>query len=198
MTLRAAVIGSGPSGFYTTGLLLKAGFAVDLYDVLPTPFGLVRAGVAPDHPNIKALTRVFEKTAGHEAFRFFGGVELGVNVSREQLLDHYHAVVYAMGTNDENRLSIPGEALPGSHPATEFVAWYNGHPHHAERSYDLDIERAVVVGNGNVAIDVARMLVLHPDEVRATDAADHAWTRSRPRRSTRSCCWAAAGRPRPR
>ena len=123
------MIGSGPAGFYATGMLLKAGFAVDLYDVLPTPFGLVRAGVAPDHPNIKAVTRVFEKTAGHEAFRFFGGVELGVNVSREQLLDHYHAVVYAMGTNDDNRLSIPGEDLPGSHPATEFVAWYNGHPH---------------------------------------------------------------------
>jgi ferredoxin--NADP+ reductase len=174
MTLRAAVIGSGPSGFYTTGLLLKAGFAVDLYDVLPTPFGLVRAGVAPDHPNIKAVTRVFEKTAEHEAFRFFGGVELGVNVSREQLLDHYHAVVYAMGTSDDNRLGIPGEDLPGSHPATEFVAWYNGHPGHADSEYNLDVQRAVVVGNGNVAIDVARMLVLHPDEVRATDTADHA------------------------
>jgi ferredoxin--NADP+ reductase len=174
MTLRAAVVGSGPAGFYTTGMLLKAGFAVDLYDVLPTPFGLVRAGVAPDHPNIKAVTRVFEKTAGHAAFRFFGGVELGVNVSREQLLEHYHAVVYAMGSSDDNRLGIPGEDLPGSHPATEFVAWYNGHPHHAERTYDLDVERAVVVGNGNVAIDVARMLVLHPDEVRATDTADHA------------------------
>jgi ferredoxin--NADP+ reductase len=174
MSLRAAVIGAGPSGFYATGMLLKEGFAVDLYDILPTPFGLVRAGVAPDHPNIKAVTRVFEKTAGHEAFRFFGGVELGTDVTREQLLERYHAVVYAMGTSDDNRLGIPGEDLPGSHPATEFVAWYNGHPHHADRDYDLTVREAVVIGNGNVAIDVARMLVLDPDEVRATDTADHA------------------------
>src|ERR1700712_4375787 len=136
MSLRAAVIGAGPSGFYTTGMLLKEGFAVDLYDVLPTPFGLVRAGVAPDHPKIKAVTRVFEKTAGHELFRFFGGVELGVDVSREALLERYHAVVYAMGTSDDNRLGIPGEDLPGAVPATEFVAWYNGHPHHKDREYD--------------------------------------------------------------
>lgn len=174
MTLRAAVIGAGPSGFYTAGMLLKEGFAVDLYDVLPTPFGLVRAGVAPDHPKIKAVTRVFDKTARSEDFRFFGGVELGQHVTREQLLDRYHAVVYAMGTSDDNKLGIPGEDLPGSHPATEFVSWYNGHPHHADREYDLSVKQAVVIGNGNVAIDVARMLVLHPDEVRATDTADHA------------------------
>jgi ferredoxin/flavodoxin---NADP+ reductase len=174
MSLRAAVIGAGPSGFYTTGMLLKEGFAVDLYDVLPTPFGLVRAGVAPDHPKIKAVTRVFEKTAKQEGFRFFGGVELGKDVTREELLDRYHAVVYAMGTSTDNKLGIPGEDLPGSHPATEFVAWYNGHPHHADHEFDLSVERAVVIGNGNVAIDVARMLVLHPDEVGPTDTADHA------------------------
>ena len=174
MKLRAAVVGAGPSGFYTTAVLLQEGFTVDVYDTLPTPFGLVRAGVAPDHPKIKAVTRVFEKTAKHEGFRFFGGVELGVDVSREQLLERYHAVVYAIGTSGDRRLGVPGEDLPGSHPATEFVAWYNGHPRHASREYRLDVRRAVVIGNGNVAIDVARMLVLHPDELQVTDTADHA------------------------
>lgn len=172
--MRAAIIGAGPSGFYATGMLLNAGFAVDLYDVLPTPFGLVRAGVAPDHPKIKAVTRVFDRTAKHADFRFFGGVELGRDVPREELLERYHAVVYAMGTSDDNRLGIPGEDLLGSHAATQFVAWYNGHPHHTDHEYDLSVERAVVIGNGNVAIDVARMLVLPPDELRATDTADHA------------------------
>lgn len=172
--MRAAIIGAGPSGFYTTGMLLAAGFAVDLYDVLPTPFGLVRAGVAPDHPNIKAVTRVFNKTAKHADFRFFGGVEFGRDITREELLERYHAVVYALGTSDDNRLGIPGEDLPGSHAATKFVAWYNGHPHHTDHEYDLSVDRAVVVGNGNVSIDVARMLVLPPDELRATDTADHA------------------------
>ncbi|MDO8208871.1 FAD-dependent oxidoreductase [Conexibacter sp. CPCC 206217] len=174
MTLNCAVVGAGPSGFYATAMLLAEGFAVDLYDVLPTPFGLVRAGVAPDHPNIKAVTRVFERTARHASFRFFGGVELGADVSRAELLERYHVVVYAIGAATDNRLGIPGEELLGSLPATEFVAWYNGHPHHAHRDFDLSAERAVVIGNGNVAIDVARMLVLHPDELRVTDAADYA------------------------
>ena len=172
--MRAAIIGAGPSGFYATGMLLNVGFAVDLYDVLPTPFGLVRAGVAPDHPNIKAVTRVFDKTARHADFRFFGGVELGRDITRAELLERYHAVVYALGTSDDNRLGIPGEDLPGSHAATRFVAWYNGHPHHADHEYDLSVQRAVVIGNGNVAIDVARMLVLPPEELHATDVADHA------------------------
>jgi ferredoxin--NADP+ reductase len=171
---RAAVVGAGPSGFYTTDQLLKAGFEVDLYEALPTPFGLVRAGVAPDHPKIKSVTRVYEKTAKHEAFRFFGGVELGVDVSRAELLERYHAVVYAVGTATDNHLGIPGEDRPGSHSATEFVAWYNGHPDFADHEFDLSATRAVVVGNGNVAVDVARMLVLHPDEVAVTDTADHA------------------------
>jgi ferredoxin--NADP+ reductase len=172
--LRAAVVGAGPSGFYATDQLLKEGFAVDLYDELPTPFGLVRAGVAPDHPKIKSVTRMYAKTATHEAFRFFGGVALGREITREDLRARYHAVVYAIGTATDNRLGIPGEDRPGSHPATEFVAWYNGHPHFADHRFDLNGGRAVVIGNGNVAIDVARMLVLDPGELAPTDTADHA------------------------
>jgi ferredoxin--NADP+ reductase len=172
--MRAAVIGAGPSGFYASDQLIKAGFEVDLYDVLPTPFGLVRAGVAPDHPKIKSVTRVYAKTADHESFRFFGGVELGAAVTREDLLARYGAIVYAVGTSLDNRLGIPGEDRPGSHAATEFVAWYNGHPHFADHQFDLNGGRAVVIGNGNVAIDVARMLVLDPGELAPTDTADHA------------------------
>jgi ferredoxin--NADP+ reductase len=171
---RAAIIGAGPSGFYAADQLLKAGFEVDLYDLLPTPFGLVRAGVAPDHPKIKSVTRVYAKTAQHEAFRFFGGVALGTDVTREELLARYHAVIYAVGTSTDNRLGIPGEDRPGSHPATEFVAWYNGHPHFADHQFELNGGRAVVIGNGNVALDVARMLVLDPRELAPTDTADHA------------------------
>jgi len=171
---RAAIVGAGPAGFYTADQLLKEGFEVDLYDVLPTPFGLVRAGVAPDHPKIKSVTRMYEKTAAKPGFRFFGGVELGSDVSRENLLERYHAVVYAVGTSTDNRLGIPGEDRPGSHSATEFVAWYNGHPDFADHEFDLSASRAVVIGNGNVAIDVARMLVLDPDEINITDTADHA------------------------
>ncbi|HEX6457579.1 MAG TPA: FAD-dependent oxidoreductase [Thermoleophilaceae bacterium] len=171
---RAAIVGAGPAGFYTAEQLLGQGFEVDLYDVLPTPFGLVRAGVAPDHPKIKSVTRVYEKTARKPGFRFFGGVELGSDVQREDLLERYHAVVYAVGTATDNRLGIPGEDRPGSHSATEFVAWYNGHPDFADAEFDLSATRAVVIGNGNVAIDVARMLVLDPDEINVTDTADHA------------------------
>ncbi len=171
---RAAIIGAGPSGFYAADQLLRAGFEVDLLDALPTPFGLVRAGVAPDHPKIKSVTRVYARTAAHESFRFFGGVTLGADISREELLERYHAVVYALGTATDNRLGIPGEDRPGSHAATEFVAWYNGHPHFAHQTFDLDCERAVVIGNGNVALDVARMLVLDPSELAPTDTADHA------------------------
>ncbi len=171
---RAAIIGAGPSGFYAADQLLKAEFEVDLYDALHTPFGLVRFGVAPDHPKIKSVTRVYEKTAAHPGFRFFGGVRLGEHVTRAELLERYHAVVYAYGTMTDNRLGIPGEDRPGSHSATEFVAWYNGHPDYAERRFDLDRARAAVIGNGNVALDVARMLVLAPDELAPTDTADHA------------------------
>jgi ferredoxin/flavodoxin---NADP+ reductase len=167
-------VGAGPAGFYACEDLLKHGFEVDLYDVLPTPFGLVRAGVAPDHPKLKTVTRRYEKTAAQPGFRFFGGVELGSDISRADLFERYHAVIYAVGTSADNRLGIAGEDRPGSHPATEFVAWYNGHPEHADREFDLQATRAVVIGNGNVAIDVARMLVLDPDEISVTDTADHA------------------------
>ncbi|MGW4340930.1 FAD-dependent oxidoreductase [Rhodococcus koreensis] len=171
---RAVIIGAGPSGFFTADQLLAAGVRVDMLDALPTPFGLVRAGVAPDHPNIKAVTRVFEKTAKKDGFRFFGGIMLGRDVTRAELLERYNIVVYALGASDDNRLGIPGEDRPGSHAATHFVAWYNGHPDAADYEFDLSARRAVVIGNGNVAIDVARMLVLHPDELSVTDAADHA------------------------
>ncbi|HEY2770434.1 MAG TPA: FAD-dependent oxidoreductase [Solirubrobacteraceae bacterium] len=173
-TLRAAVIGAGPAGFYTSDQLLGAGFEVDLLDILPTPYGLVRSGVAPDHPKIKSVTRVYDKTARKPGFRFFGGVELGNHVGRAELLERYHAVVYAIGTADDNRLGIPGEDRPGSYPATRFVAWYNGHPDGEEEEFVLSARRAVVIGNGNVAVDVARMLVLEPEELAVTDTADHA------------------------
>jgi ferredoxin--NADP+ reductase len=173
-TQRVAVVGAGPAGFYACEDLLGHGFEVDLYDALPTPFGLVRAGVAPDHPKLKTVTRRYEKTAQQPGFRFFGGVELGSDIMRADLFERYHAVMYAVGTSADNRLGIAGEDRPGSHSATEFVAWYNGHPDYADYSFDLSASRAVVIGNGNVAIDVARMLVLDPDEISITDTADHA------------------------
>jgi ferredoxin/flavodoxin---NADP+ reductase len=175
--LRVAIVGAGPSGFYAAGQLLAVDepqFAVDLYDRLPTPYGLVRSGVAPDHPKIKSVTRVYDKTTEHERFRFFGHVELGGDLTRRQLLERYHAVVYTLGTSIDKRLGIPGEDLRGSHSATEFVAWYNGHPDHSGLEVDLQARQAVVVGAGNVAIDVARMLALAPSELEITDTADHA------------------------
>ncbi len=176
--IRIAVVGSGPAGFYAAGHLLKdsaARFEVDMLERLPTPWGLVRSGVAPDHPKIKSVTRVYEKTASHPRFRFFGNITLGQHVTREDLLEHYHAIVYATGSPSDRPLGIPGEELPGSHAATEFVGWYNGHPDHTDLEFDLlSAERAVVVGNGNVALDVARMLVLAPEELAPTDTADHA------------------------
>jgi ferredoxin--NADP+ reductase len=175
--LRAAIVGAGPSGFYAAGQLLavdEPSFAVDLYDRLPTPYGLVRSGVAPDHPKIKSVTRAYDKTTEHERFRFFGHVELGGDITRRQLLEHYHVVLYTLGTSIDRRLGIPGEGLRGSHAATEFVAWYNGHPDHSGLEVDLGGKHAVVVGAGNVAIDVARMLALAPSELAGTDTADHA------------------------
>jgi ferredoxin--NADP+ reductase len=173
--LKVAIVGAGPAGFYATGHLLTAErpVAVDLFDRLPTPFGLVRAGVAPDHPKIKSVVRVYEKTAAKEGFRFFGGVELGRDLHRVDLLERYHAVVYAIGASTDRRLGIPGEDLPGSEAATTFVGWYNGHPDYCDHEFDLDCERVVVVGNGNVALDCARMLALSAEELRKTDAADH-------------------------
>jgi len=175
--LRVAIVGSGPAGFYAAEHLLKpeeVAVEVDMFDRLPTPFGLVRAGVAPDHPKIKSVIRVYEKTAAREGFRFFGNVHVGSAVSVPELAERYHAVVYAYGTPTDRQLGIPGEDLPGSHPATEFVAWYNAHPDFAESSFDLDCARAVIIGNGNVAADVARMLALPRAELEGTDTADHA------------------------
>ncbi|MCW3010967.1 MAG: FAD-dependent pyridine nucleotide-disulfide oxidoreductase [Solirubrobacterales bacterium] len=175
--LRVAIVGAGPSGFYAAAQLLAVAepeFSVDLFDRLPTPYGLVRAGVAPDHPKIKSVTKAFDKTARHERFRFFGHVELGTDVTREDLLERYHAVLYSVGTSTDRKLGVPGENLQGSHPATEFVAWYNGHPDHSGLEVDLQAKQAVVVGAGNVAIDVARMLALAPSELGVTDTADHA------------------------
>jgi ferredoxin--NADP+ reductase len=176
--IRIAVIGSGPAGFYAAGHLLKdpqGRIEVDMLERLPTPWGLVRSGVAPDHPKIKSVTRVYEKTAANPRFRYFGNVTFGEHVSREDLLAHYHAIVYATGSPSDRPLGIPGEELPGSHAATEFVGWYNGHPDHTHLEFDLlSAERAVVIGNGNVALDVARMLVLAPEELEPTDTADHA------------------------
>ncbi len=176
--IRIAVIGSGPAGFYAAGHLLKDAaerIEVDMLERLPTPWGLVRSGVAPDHPKIKSVTRIYEKTAAHPRFRYFGNITFGEHVSREDLLERYHAIVYATGSPSDRPLGIPGEEIPGSHAATEFVGWYNGHPDHTHLEVDLlSAERAVVIGNGNVAIDVARMLVLAPAELAPTDTADHA------------------------
>jgi ferredoxin--NADP+ reductase len=175
--LRLAIVGSGPAGFYTAEHLLKhegTHAEVDMFDRLPTPYGLVRFGVAPDHPKIKSVIRVYEKTAARPEFRFFGNVEVGRDISIDELRQRYHAVVFAYGTATDRHLGIPGEDLPGSHPATEFVNWYNAHPDFADREFDLSCERVVVIGNGNVAADVARMLALTPDELGETDTADHA------------------------
>ena len=175
--LRVAIVGSGPAGFYAAeSLFAKDDVAVevDMLDRLPTPFGLVRAGVAPDHPKIKNVIRRYEKTAASEGFRFFGNVEVGRDVSAAELAERYHAVVYAYGSSTDRQLGIPGEDLPGSHAATEFVAWYNAHPDFADHEFDLACERVVVIGNGNVAADVARMLALTREELEETDTADHA------------------------
>ncbi len=175
--LRVAIVGSGPAGFYAAEHLLKredVAVEVDVFDRLPTPYGLVRAGVAPDHPKIKSVIRMYEKTAAREGFRFFGNVDVGSEITVADLRERYHAVIYAYGSATDRSLGIPGEDLPGSHPATEFVAWYNAHPDFADREFDLSCKRVVVIGNGNVAADVARMLALTRSELDETDTADHA------------------------
>src|SRR5690349_17128276 len=175
--LRVAIIGAGPTGFYATDQLFRQpGLVaeVDMYDRVPTPYGLVRAGVAPDHQKIKAVTAAFDKVAAHPGFRFFGGVELGRNVSVDDLRAHYHMVLYTTGAQTDRRMGIPGEDLVRSHAATEFVAWYNGHPDYRDLSFDLSQERVAVVGVGNVAADVARILSRTPEELATTDIADYA------------------------
>ncbi len=176
--LRVAIIGAGPSGFYAADQILKdpdTHAQVDLFDRLPTPYGLVRGGVAPDHPKIKSVTRVYERTAAKEGFRFFGNVEVGRDLGIADFENHYHAIMYTFGAEADRELGIPGEDLPGSYAATAFVGWYNAHPDYADRDFHLDrAKRAVVIGNGNVAVDVARMLALDDAELRKTDIADHA------------------------
>src|SRR5213592_3253734 len=174
--LRVAIVGSGPAGFYAAGALLGADLAVevDLLERLPTPWGLVRLGVAPDHPKIKSVSRAFERIADQPGFRFLGNVEVGRDLYHDDLVRLYDAVIYAVGAQTDRRLGIPGEDLPGSWAATEFVAWYNGHPDYQQLEFDLNVERAVVIGNGNVALDVARMLALTPEELAPTDTTDPA------------------------
>jgi len=176
MPRRVAVVGSGPAGFYAAGALLAADppAEVDMIERLPTPWGLVRLGVAPDHENIKAVSRAFERIAQRPGFRFFGNIELGRDLTNADLVRLYDAVIYSVGAQTDRRLGIPGEDLPGSWAATEFVAWYNGHPDFQELEFDLSGERAVVIGNGNVAIDVARMLALTAEELAPTDTTEKA------------------------
>jgi ferredoxin/flavodoxin---NADP+ reductase len=174
--LRVAVVGAGPAGFYTTDALLRSGraVAVDLIDRLPTPYGLVRAGVAPDHQKLKAAIRVYEKIAQRPSVAFIGNVSVGRDVSIEELGRFYDAIVLSFGAETDKRLGIPGEDLLGSHTATEFVGWYNAHPDYRDRVFDFSCEVAVVIGQGNVAMDVSRILAKTVDELKATDIADYA------------------------
>lgn len=174
--LRAAVIGAGPSGFYATAALLKEGISVtvDLFDRLIAPHGLVRYGVAPDHQNIKAVAKTYDRTAADAAFRYFGNVEIGKDISHAELKAHYDVIFYTTGAQSDRRLGVPGEDLPNSMSATEFVAWYNGHPDYKDLQVDLSCEAAIVVGVGNVAMDVARILAKSVEELAETDIAEHA------------------------
>ncbi|MDD2915130.1 MAG: FAD-dependent oxidoreductase [Gallionella sp.] len=175
--MRIAIIGSGPAGFYAAEALLRRTDTVvhvDMFDRLPTPFGLVRGGVAPDHQSIKAVTRVYEKTAARPTFRFMGNVCLGRDVSVEELRRHYHQIVYATGNEADRRLGIPGEGISRCTPAAVFIGWYNGHPDYRHAKIDLSVSRVAVVGNGNVAIDAARILLRTPAELEKTDIATHA------------------------
>src|SRR5574341_1126325 len=175
--LRVAIIGAGPAGFFLADRLLNredAAVQVDLYERLPTPYGLVRFGVAPDHEKIKNVTRQFDKIAARPGFRFFGNVDVGREVTLDDLRSCYHQVCFTTGAQTDRRMGIPGEDLVRSHPATEFVAWYNGHPDYRDLTFDLSVERVAVVGVGNVAVDVARMLCRTTEELAATDVADYA------------------------
>ena len=176
---KVAIVGAGPAGYFAAQALQnlqteELQFTIDMIERLPTPWGLVRSGVAPDHPKIKTVSKVFEKVATAGNFRLFGGVELGTDISIEQLQDMYDAVVIATGSAVGKKLGIPGEDLPGSLSAAEFVPWYNAHPDFHGVDVPLNCETAVVIGAGNVAMDVARMLALEPSELDPTDTADHA------------------------
>jgi ferredoxin/flavodoxin---NADP+ reductase len=174
-TMRVAIVGAGPAACYAADeLLARMDVEVEMLDRLPTPYGLVRAGVAPDHAETKGVASMFEAKFVTDQFNFSLNVEVGKHITHEELLRQHHAVIYAVGAFQERPLDIPGEELPGSHAASDFVAWYNGHPDYADMAFDLSGERAVVVGNGNVALDVARVLVLGVDKLARTDIADHA------------------------
>jgi len=174
--LRVAIVGSGPAGFYAAELLQREqpGVEIDMYDRLPTPYGLVRGGVAPDHPKIKSVTRIYDRIAAQPGFRFLGNVCVGRDLSHEELRAHYDGVIYTVGAQTDRTLGIPGEGLRGSHAATEFVGWYNGHPDFRDFQVDLSVEAAAVVGVGNVAMDVARILASRTADLTATDLAGHA------------------------
>lgn len=175
--LRVAIVGAGPTGFYTAEHLFKQKdyeVTVDMYERLPVPFGLVRYGVAPDHPKIKSVTKVYDRIAQKPGFRFFGNVEIGKHITVPELREYYHQIVFTTGAQTDRRLNIPGEDLAGSLPATEFVAWYNGHPDYRDYEVDLSHENVAVVGIGNVAMDVARILCRTPEELLKTDIADYA------------------------
>ena len=173
---RVAIVGAGPAGaFAAAGLLRAAGdVEIDLLERLPTPWGLLRGGVAPDHQEIKRLEDTFDRQTLARGCRFLGHVDVGIDVTHADLIRHYTAVIYATGAQTDKVLGIPGEDLPGSWAATEFVAWYNGHPDYRDLDFDLSARRAVVIGNGNVAADVTRVLMLAPSELERTDVADHA------------------------
>ena len=173
---RVAIVGAGPAGAFAAARLLRerGGVEIDLFERLPTPWGLLRGGVAPDHQEIKRLEDTFDRETLGRGCRFLGNVQIGVDVSHSELMRHYIAVVYATGAQTDKSLGIPGEDLPGSWAATEFVAWYNGHPDYRALEFDLSASRAVVIGNGNVAADVTRMLTLSPRDLERTDVADHA------------------------
>ncbi len=173
---RVAIVGSGPSGFYAAEALQKGapGIAIDLIDRLPIPFGLVRGGVAPDHPKIKSVTRIFDRIAAQPGFRYLGHVRVGQDVTIDELRARYHALILCYGAETDRTLGIPGETLPGSHAATEFVAWYNGHPDYAARTFDLTQREVAVIGIGNVAMDVARILAKPATVLATTDLAEHA------------------------
>jgi ferredoxin--NADP+ reductase len=175
--LRVAIIGAGPSGFYAAGALLQnkeVVAEVDMFDRLPAPHGLVRYGVAPDHPKIKSVSKLYDRTAASERFRFFGNVNFGTDITLDEMHRHYDQIIFATGAQTDRHLNIPGEDLQGSLSATEFVAWYNSHPDYVSLDVDLSVESAVVVGVGNVAMDVARILAKSADELAETDIADHA------------------------
>ncbi|WP_422746378.1 FAD-dependent oxidoreductase [Mycobacterium sp. WMMD1722] len=173
--LTVAIVGSGPAAMYAADeLLTQQGVRVNVFERLPTPYGLVRAGVAPDHQHTKEVTRLFDRISAARGFGFYLNVDVGSHLDHADLLDHHHAVIYAVGAPNDRRLDIEGMDLPGTATATEVVAWYNGHPEFADLDVDLRGDRVVIVGNGNVALDVARVLTAAPDELADTDIADHA------------------------